>query len=399
MREKSAVVMLLVLCVALFAFSQIEEVKAQGTIYIRSDGSVEGTDKIQRNGKVYTFTGNIFGEIKVQRSNFVLDGAGFTLQGNWTGFNPDGYVLCKGIDFSNNRGSEPSRHEISNVTVKNLRIMNFTRGIECVNSNNHSIISCYILNCARSINQPSNVLITNNTLESGIFIDYTRADNVITKNNMMNYPYSAASLVGVFLAEQPTVYMNYWSDYNGTDADGDGIGDTPYTINEDNQDNYPLMEPVIVPECPFFPIEAPWAAGGFFPEPDSIDVSVDAVVCISFGRPPSIVELSISPEVDVKERTIEHVGLAGALHTFYFSEELQPSTTYTVTMLFGSPNSTRTWKFTTTSETPETPPADKDDLFDLTPYYGWLIIIVVISTVLIGLYFSRIRENRNKKVS
>jgi len=34
---------------------------------------------------------------------------------------------------------------------------------------------------------------------------------------------------------------NYWSDQNNTDSDGNGIGDTPYIINENNQDNYPLM--------------------------------------------------------------------------------------------------------------------------------------------------------------
>ena len=34
---------------------------------------------------------------------------------------------------------------------------------------------------------------------------------------------------------------NYWDDYTGTDADGDGIGDTPYSIDFD-KDNYPLME-------------------------------------------------------------------------------------------------------------------------------------------------------------
>lgn len=34
---------------------------------------------------------------------------------------------------------------------------------------------------------------------------------------------------------------NYWSGYNGTDENYDGIGDTPYTIEANNTDNYPLM--------------------------------------------------------------------------------------------------------------------------------------------------------------
>lgn len=38
---------------------------------------------------------------------------------------------------------------------------------------------------------------------------------------------------------------NYWSDYSGLDANSDGIGDSPYIIDEDNTDNYPLMVEVI----------------------------------------------------------------------------------------------------------------------------------------------------------
>jgi hypothetical protein len=35
---------------------------------------------------------------------------------------------------------------------------------------------------------------------------------------------------------------NYWSLYDGMDADGDGIGDSAYVLYQNNQDNYPLMD-------------------------------------------------------------------------------------------------------------------------------------------------------------
>jgi hypothetical protein len=47
---------------------------------------------------------------------------------------------------------------------------------------------------------------------------------------------------------------NYWSDYTSTDlysgpyqneTGRDGIGDIPYVIDTDNQDNYPLMPPYV----------------------------------------------------------------------------------------------------------------------------------------------------------
>jgi DNA-binding transcriptional ArsR family regulator len=42
---------------------------AQQTVYINTDGSVTGTNNIQRNGNLYVLTGNISGSIAIQKSD------------------------------------------------------------------------------------------------------------------------------------------------------------------------------------------------------------------------------------------------------------------------------------------------------------------------------------------
>ena len=88
-------------------------------VYINADGSVTGTNSIQRSGDYYTLTDNITGSVIIQRSNMILDGAGYTLQG----------YGGTGIDLTTQGPQSPALLGIYNVTVTNLRIMNFNISI------------------------------------------------------------------------------------------------------------------------------------------------------------------------------------------------------------------------------------------------------------------------------
>lgn len=108
-------------------------------------------------------------------------------------------------------------------------------------------------------------------------------------------------------------------------------------------------------------IELPYASGNYFPEPSSTEIPLDTNISITFGRPPSIVNMSISPEVPIENRTFESIFVSGGRYTFHLAKLLEPSTTYSVTVLFGqqsapegiAPTSTRTWNFTTVAEATE----------------------------------------------
>ena len=269
--------------------------QSSGTVYIRADGSVEGTDKIQRDGNVYTFTENIYDEIVVERDNIVVDGAGYTVQGTGADDSPPWY---RGIDLSHR----------SNVMIKNTRISRFHYGIHLDESLNNNIIGNYITNNSNialyssSNNNVTGNYITNNNGNGIYFVDSSKntisgnnitnnnigiflymgsskntiygnnitnnyngiylceaSNNIIYHNNFINNMYHVYDVIMEFIFGTRSVNIwdddypsggNYWSDYTGEDANGDGIGDTPYVIYEKNQDNYPLMEPVIIPEFP-----------------------------------------------------------------------------------------------------------------------------------------------------
>ena len=109
------------------------------------------------------------------------------------------------------------------------------------------------------LNCSSHNIITGNSVANnceGIVLSFSSNNNIIFHNNFINNARQAS------ISESASVWDdgypsggNYWSDYTGVDyysgpyqneTGSDGIGDTPYVIDEDNIDRYPLVEPWLI---------------------------------------------------------------------------------------------------------------------------------------------------------
>ena len=266
--------------------SNTQPVKAEGTIYIRHDGTVDPAwAPIQRNGDVYTFTDDIYESVVIERDNILVDGAGYTLKGTGKGGG-------LGLDLSHR----------SNVTLKNSTITNFEIGIWLYYSGGNTIVGNNATgNYLAGIylyRSSSNKLVSNNATNNpyGIYFDHS-SGNTISYNTLINSGTAGIRLVGsrntlygntatnnvygisLYGSSDNIVYHNnfinniqqvksyasvniwddgypsggnYWSEYIDEDSfsgpyqnltRSDDIWDHPYVIDANNRDNYPLVEP------------------------------------------------------------------------------------------------------------------------------------------------------------
>jgi len=146
------ILLICIICLSGLTFS----VKASGTIFIRANGSVEpDTAPISTIDNVtYIFTDNIYDEIVVERDNIVVDGKSYTVEGTGSG---------TGIYLSGR----------SNVTVKNMEVGAFERGIRLDDSSNNTI----------SANN-----VTNN--EYGIVLYLSSSNNTLRHNDASDNRYN-----------------------------------------------------------------------------------------------------------------------------------------------------------------------------------------------------------------
>jgi parallel beta-helix repeat protein len=185
----------------------------------------------------------------------------------------NGYV----IDGSN---SGVSLSCSSQNTISGNSIINDKNGMSLSTaSNNNTISENIIANNGDGISiYYSSIYYPESVSGSGTY--NTISENIIVSNNRSGISLSGGATGNIILhnsiaynmkqADEPTYTNtwddgargNFWSDYNGADLDGDGIGDTPYVIDANNQDKYPLIVPLVWNHSN--PIPVVWA-GAIYP--------------------------------------------------------------------------------------------------------------------------------------
>jgi len=182
--KKECAVLLLLLLSMLVSIPKISLVKAwTGVVYIRADDSVDPpTAPIQRNGDLYTLTGNITSDtagIVIERNNMVLDGAGYTIQGlGGSGSQDHAGIILTGRN---------------QVTIRNANITEFSYGIRVYQSTSVTIsgssltsnLNWGIYLWSSDYNTISENNITENNNQGGIYLSDSSNNNV-TGNNIAN---------------------------------------------------------------------------------------------------------------------------------------------------------------------------------------------------------------------
>jgi len=215
-------------------------------------------------------TGNRVAILLYSASNHnSIIGNSMTNNGNGIGSefnpNPSNYNNIIGNNISENTKFGILLRSSSNDLVEGNSIENNDDGIFLSGSScqYNTIVDNNIANNNRGIylgGDPKHNNITKNNIANngkGIHVSHS-SNNTFYQNNFIDNTIQVYGTIDEFPdSASPSenswnygVTGNYWSDYTGVDSNGDGIGDTHYVIDANNQDNHPLVETAQIPEFP-----------------------------------------------------------------------------------------------------------------------------------------------------
>jgi len=132
-----------------------------------------------------------------------------------------------------------------NVISNNHAVFNENNGVYLDHSVNNVIFDCELsrntLHGIYVFLSNNNYIFSNNISknEYGVRLYSFSSNNTFYHNNFLqnkNQVWSESANEW-----NDAIGGNYWSDYTGQDLDRDGLGDTPYVIDANNRDPYPLM--------------------------------------------------------------------------------------------------------------------------------------------------------------
>jgi parallel beta-helix repeat protein len=279
----------------------------QGDITINIDGSVTPSSApILQSGSRYSLTRNINESIAVKRSNMVLDGNGYTISEATI------YIL-----------------NVSNVTAKNLIIVNSYQGFSIADSSGVIITNNTIRETGASLpfsetwaisiqRGNSNQIIENNIIDNMVGVSFAEtSDNLVIGNNITD---CSSIAFGLYNSSYNRIYHNnmvnnslqfkdegiglypymvsmntwdngsisggnYWNDYklkysDSSEINHSGIWSASYVIDQNNVDNYPLTRQVDISAIALTPTPTPIEQTVIPIIPIAVSVAVVAVVAV-----------------------------------------------------------------------------------------------------------------------
>jgi parallel beta-helix repeat protein len=286
MKKTAVIVLILISLMTLGAICvRPAEGQYQGNITINADGSISpSTASIQQTGNTYTLTSDVNGSITVLKSNIILDGNGHAIIGGSAEIGIGGILIgslptapTSGLSFT------------SNILVKNFTVTGSVFGISLWATSNVTVANNTIKKTGNGIlaldqstaginveGGGSNIITQNNLVDNYNAMSFLQTQNNLIIGNKItsnSNPYVSVSAVMFWHSSNNTIYHNnfvnnaaqagdsdsvnvwdngypdggnYWSDYkarypNANEIDSSRIADTPYVIDSQNMDRYPLM--------------------------------------------------------------------------------------------------------------------------------------------------------------